>query len=151
MTINSLKLIPLLAITLLTFAQSNSDAQTTAYTGATLETMTEAGQLKNGTLVIRGDKIIDVGTDVKIPDDARVVSLNGKTVMPGLVDPYFVFRTGSSTGTAPQTSRLTGEHLPSIGEQHVFLQAALPVSESTSIPTSLILNRPFEPGSPSVI
>jgi imidazolonepropionase-like amidohydrolase len=44
--------------------------------------------VENGTLLIDRGKILAVGADVKIPDGATVVSLRGKTVYPGFVDPY---------------------------------------------------------------
>lgn len=83
-------------------------AQTVAYTNATIETMGKAGQIQNGTLVVRGDKIVDVGGDVKIPDDARVVSMTGKTIMPGLIDPYFVYRQISGSSGASRTVTFGG-------------------------------------------
>lgn len=91
----------LLATIAICFASpSIAAAQTVAYTGATIETMTKDGQLENATIVISGDKIVDVGTDVEIPGDAKIISMNGKTIMPGMIDPYFVFSTsGASSGT----------------------------------------------------
>ena len=77
---------------------STADAQTVAYTGATIETMGEAGQLENATIVVSDGKITEVGTDVEIPDDARLVSMSGKTIMPGIVDPYHVYKTSASGG-----------------------------------------------------
>ncbi len=61
-----------------------------AYKGATLETLGPDGRLENATLVVRADKIVAVGVDVDIPSDARVVSMVGKTILPGIIDPYFV-------------------------------------------------------------
>lgn len=77
--------------------------QTVAYTDATIETMGPGGQIKNGTLVVQDGLIVDIGTDVKIPDDARVVSMVNKTIMPGLIDPYFVFPITTSSATAGNT------------------------------------------------
>ncbi len=84
-----------------------SFAQTVAYVDATIETMGKSGQIKNATLVTRDDKIVDVGTDVEIPGDAQVVSMTGKTIMPGLIDPYFVFQQ-SSAGGATRTVVFNG-------------------------------------------
>lgn len=52
-----------------------------------------------GTVVISGDRIVDVGTrgEVKVPDNARVIELNGKFVMPGLIDAH-LHLTGSRSG-----------------------------------------------------
>lgn len=75
-------------------------AQSVAYTHATLETLSDKGRIENGTLVVEGDKIVAVGEDIEIPSNAKVVSMKGKTIMPGLVDPYFVFSTSpNSSGT----------------------------------------------------
>lgn len=71
--------------------------QTIAFVDATIETADKAGAIPNGTLVVSGNKIVDVGKDIAIPDDARVISLAGKTIMPGLVDPYYVFSTSGAT------------------------------------------------------
>lgn len=71
-------------------------AQAIAYTGATIETMGEAGRLENATMVVRDGKVAEIGDDVEIPDDARLVNMAGKTIMPGIVDPYFVFKSTSN-------------------------------------------------------
>ena len=72
-------------------------AQSVAYTGATIETMGEDGRLENATLIVADGKVTDVGTDVEVPDDARVVRLTGKTIMPGIIDPYHVFKSTAAT------------------------------------------------------
>lgn len=46
--------------------------------------------VENGTVVIRNGIIEAVGDDVKPPADARVWNLAGKTIYPGLIDPYSV-------------------------------------------------------------
>ena len=74
-------------------------AQSTAYTGARLLTMGNQGEVGNGTLVVKGDKIVAAGKDVEIPADARIVPMNGKTIFPGIVDPYFVYSQSSSSTT----------------------------------------------------
>ena len=71
--------------------------QTMAFVDATIETADKSGTLEDGIMVVDGDKIVDIGKDVTIPDDAQVISLQGKYIMPGIVDPYYVF---STTGAA---------------------------------------------------
>jgi imidazolonepropionase-like amidohydrolase len=63
-----------------------------AYTHATIETVSEAGAIEDGTLLIFDGKIAAVGpaADVSIPITAQIVDAHGKTLMPGIVDPYFV-------------------------------------------------------------
>lgn len=73
--------------------------QTVAYTDAHLMTMGPLGQIENGTLLVRDGKIVDIGKDIQIPGDARVVSLQGKTVMPGIIDPYYVFKKTQSANS----------------------------------------------------
>ncbi len=63
-----------------------------ALTGARIVTMREAGSrqevIENGTVVVDGNRIEAVGSadDVKVPADAKVIDVRGKTIIPGLVD-----------------------------------------------------------------
>ncbi len=48
-----------------------------------------AGTLTNNqVIVIRGDRIADIGPAVAIPPDARVIDLSAATVLPGMVDAH---------------------------------------------------------------
>lgn len=42
--------------------------------------------LPNQIILVRGDRIVDVGPAVAIPADARVIDLSSATVMPGMID-----------------------------------------------------------------
>jgi imidazolonepropionase-like amidohydrolase len=58
-----------------------------ALTGATV--VAEPGRvMESATLVVRDGRIEDVGADVAIPADARVIDLGGKTIYPGLIDGF---------------------------------------------------------------
>src|SRR5438309_8119646 len=47
----------------------------------------KAGRMLSGAIVlIRGDRITDVGPSVQIPQGARVIDLGGATVLPGMID-----------------------------------------------------------------
>src|ERR1044071_8329968 len=44
--------------------------------------------LNNQVIVVKGDRIADVGAAVAIPPDARVIDLSSATVLPGMVDAH---------------------------------------------------------------
>jgi imidazolonepropionase-like amidohydrolase len=44
--------------------------------------------IENGTILFRDGKIVDVGLDLKIPVEAKVIDATGKVVMPGFVEPH---------------------------------------------------------------
>jgi len=47
----------------------------------------QAGQLLDGqSVLVTGDRIAAVGTDVRAPDDTVEIALGGRTLMPGLID-----------------------------------------------------------------
>jgi hypothetical protein len=60
----------------------------TYLTNARIITMKGNEVIENGTIVIEGNKIIQVGksSDIIIPDVVKGIDLKGKTVIPGLVD-----------------------------------------------------------------
>lgn len=68
-------------------AASPAQAQegTWALTNARIETVTR-GVIERGTIVIRDGLIEAVGTNVRVPADARVLDLSNRTVYPGLID-----------------------------------------------------------------
>lgn len=75
-----------LLCTALTFiAVSAAGAQTIAITGGRVYTMTGA-PIENGTVLIRDGRIVQVGSSVSIPSDARRIDAAGKWVTPGLIN-----------------------------------------------------------------
>lgn len=62
----------------------------TALTNAKIITMADeaGGIIQNGTILIKGDRITEIGTDVTIPFGANKVDLKGKTIVPGYVDAH---------------------------------------------------------------
>jgi imidazolonepropionase-like amidohydrolase len=74
-----------LAMPLLFIISSLSAAgEVTAIQGGDLYTIT-GGIIKNGTILIKDGKISDIGQNIEIPKDAKVIDARGKVVMPGLV------------------------------------------------------------------
>jgi len=61
-----------------------ANERVTAIRGGDLYTITD-GIIKNGTILIEGGKISDIGQKIGIPKDANVIDAGGKIVMPGLV------------------------------------------------------------------
>ena len=51
--------------------------------------------LTNQTIVIRGDRIVDVGSSPQIPAGARTIDLSSMTVLPGLIDTHLHTMDGS--------------------------------------------------------
>ena len=60
-------------------------AKTIAIVDARLMTMTGAGEIGRGTIVIRDGKVVALGTDVAVPADARVIDGRGGVVTPGFI------------------------------------------------------------------
>src|SRR5438046_9860168 len=44
--------------------------------------------IPNGVVLVQGDKILDVGSTVTIPSDAKVIDLGDMTLSPGLIDAH---------------------------------------------------------------
>ncbi len=62
---------------------------TIALTGATVITV-DGGRrvLEGATVLVTDDKIVAVGTDIAVPDGAKVYDTTGKFIMPGIVDAH---------------------------------------------------------------
>lgn len=74
-----------------------------AIRGAKLETVSKAGTIEDGVILIRDGKIEAIGKDVKIPLASQVIDAKGKTIMPGIVDPYYVVTVGRDAQSAGET------------------------------------------------
>jgi imidazolonepropionase-like amidohydrolase len=77
-----------IAVGILGFA-APGQAQVTAYEGARI-IVGNGTTIENGTIVVDGARIVQAGTakDVKVPANAKRVSLTGKTVMPMIIDSH---------------------------------------------------------------
>lgn len=79
-------LLVLFAVTMLTHGGAQAPAApVTAIVGANVIDGTGAPPVVE-TVLIRGDRILEVGKDVKVPAGARVVQAEGQTLLPGLFD-----------------------------------------------------------------
>ncbi len=68
----------LLATGLISFQQQDAKPRQGVYavTNVTIETVSN-GTIENGTIIVRGDRITAVGTDIDIPVDAEVLDGSG--------------------------------------------------------------------------
>lgn len=102
-----------------------------AITNARIITMKGDEVIENGTIVIDKNKITAIGTNVGIPEGARVINASGKTIMPGIIDVHSHLR-ASADGVSPQQDwsyyanlafGVTTSHDPSANTEMVFSQA----------------------------
>ncbi len=68
-------------------------AAVTAFVGATVFDATGADPIEDGVIVLSKDRIVAVGprAEVSVPDDAVVIDVAGKWIVPGLVDSHMHF------------------------------------------------------------
>jgi imidazolonepropionase-like amidohydrolase/Tol biopolymer transport system component len=66
-----------------------------AFTNARIITMRGAEVIENGTIVVSGNRIAAIGTNVAVPAGAKVIDAAGKTIMPGIVDVHWHGSMGS--------------------------------------------------------
>jgi Tol biopolymer transport system component/imidazolonepropionase-like amidohydrolase len=101
-----------------------------AFTNARLITMKGNQVIENGTIVIYKNKIEKIGksSSVRVPSDAKVYDMKGKTIMPGIVDVHAhvgAFRNGLSTQKhwqfyANLAFGVTTSHDPSVNTAAAF-------------------------------
>ncbi|HLH99105.1 MAG TPA: amidohydrolase family protein [Xanthobacteraceae bacterium] len=53
--------------------------------------------LTNQVILIKGDKVTDVGANLAIPPGAKIIDLSGVTVLPGMIDTHVHVNTGGQT------------------------------------------------------
>jgi len=78
------------------------------FTNATILTMSNRGVIKDGRLVIEGDRIVALGSavDVKLPAGAHVIDLEGRVISPGFVDTHAHYRVPRGIPSASSASLL---------------------------------------------
>lgn len=106
-----------------------------AFTNVRIITMNGNEVIENGTLVVEENKITAIGktSEVNIPIDAMKYSLEGKTIIPGIIDVHAHLPT-SVDGVSPQQDwpyvtnlafGVTTTHDPSSNTEMVFSQAEM--------------------------
>ena len=76
-----------------------------ALKNATLIDGSGKGPVEGITILIENGRIQEVGTDLNVPEDADIINLKGKTVIPGLIDAH-IHINGSSRLDRPGASHL---------------------------------------------
>ncbi len=74
-----------------------------AFTGAKIITMNGDEIIENGTLLIEGNRIRDIGAmnEITIPDNAKKYDVSGKVIIPGIIDTHAHLR-AFRFGLSPQ-------------------------------------------------
>jgi imidazolonepropionase-like amidohydrolase len=106
----------LLAIVFMLLSASVAGAQTSAaivFKGAQLIDGTGAPAIKKSVLVIEGDRITAVGKEGKVhyPKNARVIEVEGRTIMPGIINGHG--HLGLVVGTQNRADGYTRENVES--------------------------------------
>jgi imidazolonepropionase-like amidohydrolase/Tol biopolymer transport system component len=116
-------------------AESDIPAGSVALVGASVITMKGDEVITNGTVLVEGNRIKAVGlhTEVQIPENALVLDISGKTIMPGLIDVHSHGPQGGQ-GLTPQQNwghfadlafGVTTNHDPSNDTELIFAAAEL--------------------------
>jgi imidazolonepropionase-like amidohydrolase/Tol biopolymer transport system component len=102
-----------------------------ALKGARIITMKGDEVIENGTILIIDNRIAEIGPNVTIPKEAKVIDVTGKTIMPGMVDVHAHLGTFRH-GLTPQKQwsyyanlayGVTTTHDPSSNSEMVFSQS----------------------------
>ena len=120
----------LLMAAALALGTSDGGAQTIAITGGRVFPVSSA-PIDNATVLIRDGRIVQVGTNVSIPSDARRIDAGGKWVTPGLIDAETQMALVDEPGNGDVTARGRNDALtPSfkvwegINPRSVYIQPA---------------------------
>jgi Tol biopolymer transport system component/imidazolonepropionase-like amidohydrolase len=114
-------------------AESDMPSGTVALTGATIITMRGDEILRNATVVVEGNRITAIGSQIPLPTTATKVDASGKYIIPGLIDVHAHGPAGS-VGITPQQNwafyanvafGVTTEHDPSNDTELVFASSEL--------------------------
>ena len=82
------------------------DDPVTVIQNATILTVTN-GTIENGSILLRGGKIAEVGTDVSVPGGAQVIDAAGQYVMPGIIDAHSHVAGGFNEGSISVSAMTT--------------------------------------------
>ncbi len=104
-----------------------------AFTNARILTMNNNEVIENGTVLVDGNLVKAVGTNLSIPANAKLIDCTGKTIMPGFIDAHAHVNHFRS-GITPQKHwayytnlayGVTTAHDPSANSEMVFAQSEM--------------------------
>ena len=105
----TLRSLPALALALL--ASSGSlDAQVVAYVGATVWDGTGSAPIRDATMIVEDGRITAIATAGDVPSLAQIVRLDGKFIIPGLIDTHgHVSGRWAQEGVTGESDRIRGD------------------------------------------
>ncbi len=115
--------------------------KTIALVGGKIYTVTN-GIIENGIILFENGKIKKVGKDIKIPEDAEIINIEGKNVYPALIDANSLAGLVEiSTVKVTQDIREAGEFNPSIKPEIAINMESeiIPVTRANGILVSLVV------------
>jgi imidazolonepropionase-like amidohydrolase len=83
----TLRSLPALALACMV-SSGSLDAQVVAYVGATVWDATGTAAIRDATMVVENGRITGIGTGGNVPSGAEIVMLDGKFIIPGLIDTH---------------------------------------------------------------
>src|SRR5262245_28367106 len=132
---NVLPIAALVALALVAGCASAPSGPVTAYEGARL-IVGDGSVIENGTLLVGGDKIVQAGRDVRVPDGATRVNLAGKTVMPMIVDTHVHLSNGRDALVRDLRRRAYRSEERRVGKECRGRSSSSPSQEKHDIATS---------------
>lgn len=113
--------------------QADKPSGRIAFTDARIITMNGDEVIEGGTVLVEGNRITAIGTDIDVPEGTHLVDASGKTIMPGIVDAH-AHAGHFSDGLSPQqywpyfanlAYGVTTMHDPSANSPFVFSQSEM--------------------------
>src|SRR5437016_3036179 len=77
-----------IAVVLLSAVATSAADQTIVLKAARMFDGKSKSLIPNGVVVVQGDKIVDMGSNVAVPSDAKVIDLGDMTLSPGFMDAH---------------------------------------------------------------
>ncbi|MEO0263457.1 MAG: amidohydrolase family protein [candidate division WOR-3 bacterium] len=112
-----------------------------ALVGGKIYTITK-GIIENGIVIFENGKIKAVGKDIKIPENAEIINIQGKNVYPGLIDANsLIGLVEISTIKVTQDIREAGEFNPNIKPEVAINMESeiIPVTRANGVLISLVV------------